>query len=85
MRDGDTHSSNKFNPSNGNIGKKNGTEIEGKAIPRLFHMGIHLICSYQTQTLLLMPRVLADRSLIHLSLERLRQSLTHTYVDVCSQ
>ena len=35
---------------------KCGAETEGKAIQRLPHLGIHPIYSYQTQTLLWMPR-----------------------------
>ena len=35
---------------------KCGAETEGKAIQRLSPLGIHLICSHQTQTLLWMPR-----------------------------
>jgi len=40
----------------GNTGTKNGAETEGKAIQRLPHLGIHSICSHQTQSLLLMPK-----------------------------
>jgi hypothetical protein len=50
--------------SKGNTGEKSGAETEGKAIQKLFHLGIHLMCRHQTQTLLLMPEMLADRSLI---------------------
>jgi hypothetical protein len=39
-------------------------ETEGKAIQWLSHLGIHPIYSYQTQIILWMPQVLADRSLI---------------------
>jgi hypothetical protein len=53
-------------------GKKCGTETEGKAIQRLHHLGIYPIYSHQP------PRcyygsweVIADRSLIWLSPERL--------------
>ena len=42
--------------SKGNTGTKCTAEIEGKAIQRLPHLGIHPICSYQTHSLLLMPR-----------------------------
>jgi hypothetical protein len=56
-------------------------ETEGKAIQRLPHLGIHLIyrhyCGY--------PQVLADRSLIWLSPERLCQSLTNTEAKAYSQ
>jgi hypothetical protein len=34
---------------------KCGAETKGKTIQRLFHLGIHPIYSYQTQTLLWMP------------------------------
>jgi hypothetical protein len=37
-------------------GDKCGAEIEGKAILRLSHLGIHRIHRHQTQTLLWMPR-----------------------------
>ena len=40
----------------GNMETKCGAETEGKAIQRLSHLGIHLIYSCQTQTLLWMPR-----------------------------
>jgi hypothetical protein len=40
----------------GNMETRCGTETEGKAIQRLFHLGIHPIYSHQTQTLLQMPR-----------------------------
>jgi len=40
----------------GNTGTVNGAETEGKAIQRLPHLGIHPICSQQTQSLWLMPR-----------------------------
>jgi len=39
-----------------NTGKISGTETEGKATQRLPHLGIHPICSHQTQSLLLMPK-----------------------------
>jgi len=39
-----------------NTERKCGTEIEGKAIQRLFHLGIHRIYRHQTQTLLQIPR-----------------------------
>jgi hypothetical protein len=38
--------------SKGSTGTKSGIETEGKAIQRLPHLGIHPICSHQTQTLL---------------------------------
>jgi hypothetical protein len=59
-------------------------EIEEKAIQRLPHLGIYPICSQQTQTLLI-PEVLADRSLIYLFLGRFCQSLTNTDADARSQ
>jgi hypothetical protein len=34
-----------------NIGTKSRAETERKAIQRLFHIGIHLICRHQTQTI----------------------------------
>jgi hypothetical protein len=39
-----------------NMETKCGAEMEGKAIQRLPHLGIHPISSHQTQTLLWMPR-----------------------------
>ena len=42
-------------------------QTEGKVTQRLSHLGIHPIYSYQTQTLLWMQEVHADRSLIWLS------------------
>jgi hypothetical protein len=39
-----------------NTGTMSGAEAVGKGHPRLSLHGIHLICSYQTQTLLLIPR-----------------------------
>ena len=43
---------------------KYGAETEGKAIQRLPLLRIHTIYIHQTQTLLEIPVVLADRSLI---------------------
>ena len=40
----------------GDTETKCGAEAEGKAILRLFHLGIHPIYSYQAQTLLWLPR-----------------------------
>jgi hypothetical protein len=40
----------------GNMETKCGAEMEGKAIQRLSHLGIHPIHRHQTQTLLWMPR-----------------------------
>jgi hypothetical protein len=65
----------------GNTETKCGTETVGKAFQRLPHLEIHPIYSHQRQTLLWMPEVHADRSLIQLSPERLCQSLTNTEVD----
>jgi hypothetical protein len=42
--------------SKGNSWTMSGAETGGKAIHRLPHLGIHLICWHQTQTLLLMPK-----------------------------
>jgi hypothetical protein len=42
-------------PMEGDTETKFGTEIEGKFIQWLSHLGIHHIYSYQTQTLLWMP------------------------------
>jgi hypothetical protein len=39
-------------------------ETEGKATQRLSYLGIHPRYSHQTPTLLWMPEVLAERSLI---------------------
>jgi hypothetical protein len=61
MRDVPTHTHLKnINPEflllKGNAMTKSVAETEGKAIQILSHLGIHSICSHQTQTLLLMPR-----------------------------
>ena len=40
----------------GNAETKSEAETEGKVIQKLPHLGIHPICRYQTQTLLLMQR-----------------------------
>jgi hypothetical protein len=45
------------------IETKCGAKTEGKVIQRLPQLGMHLICSYQSQTILWMPTVLTDRSL----------------------
>jgi hypothetical protein len=42
-------------PMEGVTEKKFGAEMEGRTIHRLTHLGIHLIISHQTQTLLHMP------------------------------
>jgi len=39
-----------------NSGTKSGAGTEGKVIHRLPHLGIHPICSHQSQSLLMMPR-----------------------------
>ena len=62
----------------GNMEAKCGAETEGKAIQRLFHLGILPIYNHQTQMLCGCRKVLADGSLIWLSPERLCQSLTNT-------
>jgi hypothetical protein len=62
----------------GNMETKCGAEGEGKAIQRLPHLRIHPIYSHQTRHYCGCWEVLADRSLIWLSLERLCQSLTDT-------
>jgi hypothetical protein len=57
-----------FNPElfllKGNTETNSGAETEGKAIQRLPHLWIHPIYSYKTQTLFLMPRSVAERTLI---------------------
>ena len=55
----------------GNTETKYGAETEGKVIQRLPHLGIHLIYSYQTRHYCGCQQVLAGRSLIQLSPERL--------------
>jgi hypothetical protein len=59
-------------------------KTEGKATQRLPHLGIYSIYSQHIQTILWMSKVLADRSLIQLSPERLCQSLASTKADVHS-
>jgi hypothetical protein len=56
-------------------------ETKGKAIQRLPHLGTHPIYSYQIQTLLWMPKVHAERSLIWLTPEGPCQSLENTETD----
>jgi hypothetical protein len=74
-----------FNPelllSEWNTETKRRDETEGKAIQSLPHLGTHSTCSNQLQTLLWMQEVLADRSLIQLSPERLCQILTNTNAE----
>jgi hypothetical protein len=70
--------------SKGNPGTKNGAETEGKAIQRLPHLGIHPTCRHWTRTNFWCQEVLADRSLIQLSPEKLCQILTNTNVDACA-
>ena len=48
----------------GNTETECGAETKGKAIQRLPHLGIQPIYSNQTQTLLWMQEVLADRTLM---------------------
>jgi len=43
----------------GNVATKFGAKTEGEDIQRLPHLGIHLIYSHQTQTLLLMARIIS--------------------------
>jgi hypothetical protein len=42
--------------SKGKTEIKIGAQAEGKAMKRLAQLGIHPICSHQTQTVFLMPR-----------------------------
>jgi hypothetical protein len=70
--------------SKGKTGTKNGTGVEGKAIRRLPHLGIHPICRHQTPPLLLISRMLAERSLVWLLPESFYQHLTNTDTDTHS-
>jgi hypothetical protein len=78
LRDGATPHLQNFYPelllSKGNTETKNEIETEGKAIQRLPHLGIHPTCRHYCGG----QEVLADRSLIQLSPERLCQILTNT-------
>jgi hypothetical protein len=57
-------------------------ETEGKAIQWLFHLGIHPIYSYQTQTLLWMPTRAGWQELnIAVFWGALHQCLTNTEVN----
>ena len=60
LRNGATHPFQNFNPkfllSKRTIGTKSRVETKGKSIQRLLHLGIHPICSHQTQSLSLMRR-----------------------------
>ena len=60
LRNRNNHQHKIFNPQlflyKGNTETKNGAATEGKAIQRPHHLGIYLICRYQTLILLLMPR-----------------------------
>jgi hypothetical protein len=60
-------------------------ETEGKAIQRLLHLGIHPYTITKPRQYCGCQEVLADRSLVWLSSERLCQSLTNTDVDAHSQ
>jgi hypothetical protein len=60
-------------------------ESEGKVIQRLPHLGIHPIYSHKPGSYCGCREVLADRSLIWLSPERLCQRLTNTEVEARSQ
>jgi hypothetical protein len=51
-------------PIEGVTETKFGAESEEMTIQRLPHMGIHPINNHQTQTLLQMPAIAADRRLI---------------------
>jgi len=55
----------------GNTRSKRGAETEGNSIQTLPHLGVHPTFRHQTQSLLQMPWVLADGSLIWMSPERL--------------
>ena len=72
-------------PMEGVTETKCGAETEGKAIQRLPHLGIHPMYSYKPRHYCGCQQVLADRSLIYLSPERLCQSLTYIEADTCSQ
>jgi len=54
--------------------KKTGAEAEEKAIQIPLYLGIHPICRHQTQTYRWYQEVLAYRSLVWLSSERLCQT-----------
>jgi hypothetical protein len=67
-----------------NTQTKRGAETKWKAIQVLPHLGIHTICSHQTQTLLWMPRsVCWQEHDIAVSWEVLPES--DKYIDGCSQ
>jgi hypothetical protein len=68
-------------PMEGVTETKFGAESEGRTIQRHLHPGIHPINNQQIQTLLQMPEIFADRTLILLSLGRLCQCLANTAVD----
>jgi hypothetical protein len=68
-----------------NTETKCGAETEGKAIQRLFHLGSIPYTVNKTRHYCESQKVLADRSLIQLSPERLCQSLTNTEADAHSQ
>ena len=68
-------------PTGANMETKCGPDTEGKAIQTLPHLGIHLIHSHQTQTLLWMPRSPRWQEPDIASPERLFQSLTNTEAD----
>jgi hypothetical protein len=86
LRDVATHHLKNINPefllSKVNAWTKNGAETKGRVIQRLSHLGIHPIC--KPRCYCRCQEVLAYRSLVKLSPERLYQSLTNTDVDAHS-
>jgi hypothetical protein len=66
-------------------GTKSGAETERKTIQRLPHLGIHPTYRHQPQKSWGCQEVLADKSLIQLSPERLCQIMTNTEADAHSQ
>jgi hypothetical protein len=71
----------------GNMETKCGAETEGKALQKLPLLGIQPTYSHQTvlDIIVVCVKVLADKSLIWLSPERLCQSLTNTEEEAHSQ
>ena len=72
-------------PMEGHTETKFGAETEGKVIQRLPLLGIHPISVTNHRHYCECQQVLADRSLIYLSPERLYQCLTNTAGDALSQ
>jgi hypothetical protein len=69
-------------PIKGVTETKCGTETDVMTTQRLPHLGICPIYNHQTETQLwICQQVLADRSLIYLSSERIFQCLANTEVD----